>query len=718
MITIAILILIVAKALPGLNTHISSIHVTRITSIVFLFAGALSLNSLNLENIGSGIGIYSGFFQVTTISQLIEIFLFIIGGGILIAWPQGAIKEPHNLPFPPVALAASSLPPLKGSPALLAGGVASQPISRSLKGRRGDSYYYNKNGGCFATNGSSTCLLAGGTDYSLVVLFSSLGSSLLISSYDLISVYLSIELQSFGLYVLSTLYRDSESSTSAGLKYFLLGGLSSCIILLGTGIIYSYTGTTNLESLYIINSVIDVNQQWSYIIQGINLGLSLIFIGFLFKIAAAPLHNWSPDVYDGTPTIVTIWLTIIPKIAILFILLELQIKLGSFGPLGDGLKTIIINNSGYLLNLIFIAPPLGDPFPLQDLACQGEVASFSPKGQGGDNILKTLLLISATLSLIIGSLLGLAQIRIKRLLAYSTISHIGFILLALAVNTEQSIDSFIFYIIQYTITNLNIFLVILGLTYCLSNYIDPRASDTSPSFPPSWGHSSFSKEEGGSYLEGTANYSTRLRPFPCQRQGTAPLSLKASPLWEAGSYGGANKDIIFISEFKGLFFSNPLLSLSLAVSLFSMAGIPPLIGFFSKQLVLYSALQNGYYFISVLAIIVSVISCSYYLKIIKLLFSFSPAESSIPPLGEGPTTTTPPKRLKLGEIDPTEGANLVKIASLSIGISNGEGSYEINLTNTHSYLISTLTFTILLFFIKPSLILNSTQLLSLSLFYI
>ena len=103
MITFAILILIVAKALPGLNTHISSIHVTRITSIVFLFAGALSLNSLNLENIGSGIGIYSGFFQVTTISQLIEIFLFIIGGGILIAWPQGAIKELHNLSFPPVA---------------------------------------------------------------------------------------------------------------------------------------------------------------------------------------------------------------------------------------------------------------------------------------------------------------------------------------------------------------------------------------------------------------------------------------------------------------------------------------------------------------------------------------------------------------------------------------------------------------------------------------
>jgi NADH-ubiquinone oxidoreductase chain 2 len=143
-------------------------------------------------------------------------------------------------------------------------------------------------------------------DYSLIVLFSSLGSSLLISSYDLISIYLSIELQSFGLYILSTLYRDSESSTSAGLKYFLLGGLSSCLILLGIGIIYSYTGITNLESLYLINSIsaidaslakqpaavslVVVGLQQS-VLQGISLGLMFIFIGFLFKIAAAPLHN-------------------------------------------------------------------------------------------------------------------------------------------------------------------------------------------------------------------------------------------------------------------------------------------------------------------------------------------------------------------------------------------------------------------------------------------
>lgn len=171
-----------------------------------------------------------------------------------------------------------------------------------------------------------------------------------------------------------------------------------------------------------------------------------------------------------------------------------------------------------------------------------------------------------------------------------------------------------------------------------------------------------------------------------------------------------------------------------------MAGIPPLIGFFSKQLVLYSALQNGYYFISVLAIIVSVISCSYYLQIIKLLFTISPAENSTP-LPLGPAHLSVASEPSPRGSDPKEGADLVNFATRaldpryreedSIGSSSplavanrlgegssGVGSYEINLTNTHSYLISTLTFTILLFFIKPSLILNSTQLLSLSLFYI
>src|SRR6185369_11605252 len=255
MIFISILTLIVAKALPSLYSNLSSTYFTRISAIIFIYAGVLSFNTFYIQSIGSGIGLYSGLFQI------IQVFFLLIGFLILIAWPIYTGNSNKNI--------------------------------------------LNK-------------------DYSLIVLFSTLGSCLLVSSSDLISMYLSIELQSFGLYVLSTLYRDSESSTSAGLKYFLLGGLSSCLILLGCGVIYSLTGLTNFESIYSIISTSSVN----YIIQG--LGLLYIIIGFLFKIAAAPLHNWAPDVYDDTPTIVTIWLTIMPKISIIILLIEL-VELGTIG---------------------------------------------------------------------------------------------------------------------------------------------------------------------------------------------------------------------------------------------------------------------------------------------------------------------------------------------------------------------------------------------------
>jgi len=622
MIFISILTLIVAKALPLLNNKISSIHFTRIASIIFIYTGAITLNCLYIQSIGSGIGIYSGLFHITQISQLIEIFLFIIGGLILIGWPQ-------VLPIPGGR---------KNNTNLLSPNLPLQIEQNSLESTFAfDSALQESKGKKFLLTESYS------TDYSIIVLFSILGSSLLISSFDLISLYLSIELQSFGLYVLSTLYRDSESSTSAGLKYFLLGGLSSCLILLGSGLIYSYTGVTNFESLYLLNSISDIDQQ--YVIQGLSLGLIIIFVGFLFKIAAAPLHNWSPDVYDGTPTIVTTWLTIIPKISILIFLLELQSQIGIIG----GIKTKILSGTGYLTGQTIESIP-------SLLSVEGGFALI------GLPVLKTLLLISSILSLIIGSLLGLAQIRIKRLLAYSTISHIGFLLLALAINTEQSIDSFLFYLIQYTITNLNIFLIILALSYIIY-------APTQTSSPISLGPEVLGQRFGSMHnIE--KDYDLKI------------LNTKI----------GNIRDIGYISELKGLFLSNPLLSLSLGICLFSMAGIPPLIGFFSKQFVLYSALQNGYYFISLIAIIVSVISASYYLKIIKVIYTNEPINDN----------------------------NLVPITSLAFdqGKSRAKDEQKNTLTNTHSFLISSLTLIILLFFIKPSIILNSTQLLSLSLFYI
>jgi NADH-ubiquinone oxidoreductase chain 2 len=263
----------------------------------------------------------------------------------------------------------------------------------------------------------------------------------------------------------------------------------------------------------------------------------------------------------------------------------------------------------------------------------------------GAYVLKILLLISSLLSLIIGTVVGLAQTKIKRLLAYSTISHIGFILLALVINTEQSIESLIFYIIQYSLTNLNTFLIIIALGYIIQQSI--------------------------------INNSQILK----------------NNLRETFS------DIKFISELKGQFFSNPILSLSLSVCLFSMAGIPPLIGFFAKQFVLYSAIQNGYYFISIVAILVSVISASYYLKIIKVLHTevlLYPEETYSYNL--------------LGVPKPSEESPQGPVLNNNSYLSNQL------LSHFHSFSISTLTLTIILFVLKPSIILNSTQLLSLSLY--
>ena len=448
MLFISLLILIVAKALH--SKYITPTLFIRIAAIVFIYSGALSLNALYIQSIGSGIGIYSGLFHVTTVSQLLDTFIFLIGSLILFAWPSSD---------------------------------------------------YNS----FSNNSTHlTVKLTNAAEYSLIVLFSTFGASLLVSSADLISMYLSIELQSFGVYILSTLYRDSESSCSAGLKYFLLGGLSSCLILLGAGIIYSFTGLTNFESIYTIVSVSDSQN----ITQGLSLGLIIVIVGFLFKIAAAPLHNWAVDVYQDTPTIVTIWLTIMPKISIIIFLLELNSQIGligssvSFSPYGSATQ---------------------ETFGLLDLFTQNFNLSNSGVIAGNTvYVLKNLLLISSLLSLIIGTVVGLAQSKIKRLLTYSTISHIGFILLALSINSEQSIDSLIFYIIQYSITNLNTFLIILALGYIIKSTMDLQSNN----------------------------------------------NLYYSPLGNKGS----KTDINYITELKGQFFSNPLLSLSLTVCLFSMAG--------------------------------------------------------------------------------------------------------------------------------------------------
>jgi len=485
MIFISILILIVAIALPSFNQQLSSIMITRISAIIFIYSGALAFNALYIQSIGSGIGIYSGLFHVTIISQLLDVFLLIMASLILIGWPL-ITSSYYNKVISFRNLITDGMSPL------------------------------NKVSTLVTTKYNYIGLYTPRAEYCLIVLFSGLGSSLLISSSDLLSLYLSIELQSFGLYILSTLYRDYESATASGLKYFLLGALSSCFILLGAGLIYTFTGLTNFESIYTLISV-SYNATQTIFLSGVTLGVIFIFIGFLFKIAAAPFHSWSPDVYDETPTQVTIWLTIIPKISILVLLLELQSGLSinqlSILNIYEYSNILTQFNTDMITNITS-----NSPF---SLGC-GAAVTYNTS-----YVLKMLLLISSLFSLVIGTIVGLAQTRIKRLLAYSTISHIGFILLALAINTEQSIDSFLFYIIQYSITNLNIFLIILALGFII--------------------------HKNGIKLYSNSN---NIYFF--------------------------DFDIRYLVDIKGQFLANPLLSLSFCISLFSMAGVPPLLGFFFK----------------------------------------------------------------------------------------------------------------------------------------
>ena len=246
--------LIMCKAL--INDKLSEDFYHRISAIILLFSGILTFNTI--FNIGSlsGIGLYGGLFNITTISQILESFLLIIGSIILISWPkqEELIKEVVN----PITLSNQSYASKEKDKSYLYSLVNSILL---------ENYYNNKNiNSCYGSAGrdnnkniysilNNNKFVSYSINYSIIVLFSSLGASLLMSCSDLISMYLSIELQSFSLYVLSTLYRDSESSTSAGLKYFLIGALASCLILFGSGLLYAYTGLTNFDSIYSLVSI-------------------------------------------------------------------------------------------------------------------------------------------------------------------------------------------------------------------------------------------------------------------------------------------------------------------------------------------------------------------------------------------------------------------------------------------------------------------------------
>jgi NADH-ubiquinone oxidoreductase chain 2 len=473
-----------------------SILFSRVVIIVLLYSSFIGILNLFINSLSNGVGLFGGLFHATSTTQIFHIFIFFISAVIL----QLTAFYPRR--------------------------VWIKEFSSLRKILLFKFLYYrtkivNKMGEQFKI-----------IEYPLILLFIITGAIFLVSTSDLVSIFLSIELQSYGLYLLSTLYRNSELATSGGLTYFLLGGLSSCFILLGTGLLYANSGTTNLDGIYVITSLSDLandstnNILYWYKSYYINFSLLILSVGFLFKVSAAPFHFWSPDVYDAIPTIVTTFVAIVAKISIFIFLLEL-----------------VHYTSNSLFNYQF---------------------SWTSS-----------LLVSSLLSLIIGTVVGLTQFRIKRLFAYSTISHVGFILLALSINSIESIQAFIFYLMQYSISNLNAFIILISIGFSLYFYIND------------------SKE----YKQ-------------LADKNNSPIQL--------------------ISQMKGYFYINPVLALSLSVTIFSFVGIPPLIGFFAKQMVLSAALDSGYVFLALVAILTSVISAVYYLNIIKQVF-FDKSEYKINP---------------------------------------------------------------------------------------
>lgn len=486
-----------------------------------------------------GVGLYSGLFHASTVTLGFQFLLYILGALLLFGWGSAQSSDSKEL------------------------------VNSKVNSQRSVNVNFVK---------VNTI-----NEYSILVLFSVIGASVLISSYNLISMYMGIELQSFAAYILCALYRNSQSATSAGLKYFLLGSLASSIILLGTGVIYAGTGITGFDDLATFISVGEIANNNSFVTASLAGGFLLIGIGYIFKVGAAPLYNWAPDVYQGVPTIITSWVSTTPKVGILVFLLN-------FSFIITGYDTTWYSNTAETVGSLFTT--YSKPF-------------------------QTLLLVSAVLSFIVGSIVGLSQVKIKRLLTFSAINHIGFLLLALSVSTEESIEGFVLYLVQYTLTNVNTFLTLLAFGYITKGILQSKSN---------------------------------VREFD------------------------------LLEDLKGQFYQNPLLAISFGVSLFSMAGIPPLVGFFAKQMVLYSVSYN-YSYVAVLAIVMSVISASYYLKIVQLLFFQKESVST------------------------------------TISSDTQDNSFTTpQITTMHSTVIATLTLGITLYLFDSSILLNACHLVSLSLF--
>ena len=323
-------------------------------------------------------------------------------------------------------------------------------------------------------------------EYPILILSSVLGMMVMIGSNDLIVFYMGLELQSLALYVLASFNRDQLKSSEAGLKYFVLSALSSGLLLYGCSLIYGFTGSTNFD---IIANQLNSNE------YAITFGIVFILVGLAFKISAVPFHMWAPDVYEGSPTSVTLFFTMVPKIAALTV----------------------------FIRFLYV--------PFLNLIDQWQM----------------IVIFLSIASMIFGAIAAIGQTNLKRLIAYSSIGHVGYILAGLATGSNDGIQNSVIYITIYILMN-------LGLFSCL-------------------------------------------------------LMMKRN-----------NKYFEDIEDLSGLSKNHPLLSLSLLLILFSLAGIPPLAGFFAKFYIFKSVIEQSMYFLAIVGLLSTVVAAFYYLRIIKIMY--------------------------------------------------------------------------------------------------
>ena len=340
-------------------------------------------------------------------------------------------------------------------------------------------------------------------EFPVLVTFSVLGMMLMASAADFITLYLSLELQSLALYVLAAFDRDNLRSTEAGLKYFILGSLSSGMMLYGISLVYGFVGATSFAK-------VAMTVQASGVSVGLIFGLVFLISGLAFKVSAVPFHMWTPDVYEGAPTPITAFFSASPKIAAMALFVRAIIA--SFPSAIDQWRQIII----------FIS----------------------------------------ILSMALGAVAAIGQNNIKRLMAYSSIANMGYVLIGLAAGTAQGIEGVLVYLAIYLVTTIGIFACIL-----------------------------------------------------CMRRGEHMVEN--------------------IGDLAGLAQTRPAYAFVFAMLMFSLAGIPPLAGFFAKFYVFLAAVNAGLYPLAVIGVVASVVGAYYYLRIVKIIYFDEPAPAFEPGMGLG-----------------------------------------------------------------------------------